>query len=251
MLKIPTLEELLDAGAHFGHRESKGHPKMKPFVYSVNGGIQIIDLEKTIDKLTTALDFIKEKAKEGKTILFLGTKSQSKKIIKENAEKIKMPCVTERWLGGTLTNFSEVSKLMKKLKKLENNKKEGEFEKYTKREQTKLNEEIEKLTKMVGGIKGLERLPSIVFAADIRKDKIAVTEAQKSKIPIVAIVDTNVNPDKIDYPIPANDDGIKSLKLIIGLVTEAYEEGLKEKQSEPEKPVKKEEKEIKKPKAEK
>lgn len=231
MLKIPTLTELMEAGVHFGHQKSKSHPKMKPFIYSIVNGVQIIDLEKTAEKLKEALEFIREKVSQGGIVLFLGTKVQVRKIIKENAEKVEMPYIIERWLGGTITNFSEISKLINKLNGLNKKKTSGELKKYTKKEQLGFSKEIERLERIVGGLKDLKKLPDIIFIADIKKETSAIKEASKRKIPLVAIVDANGNPEKVDYPIPANDDGIKSLKLIIGLIAEAIKEGLKKKES--------------------
>ncbi len=244
MPKIPTLVELLEAGVHFGHQPSKGHPKMKPFVYSISNGVQIIDLEKTVDYLKRALDFIKEEVSQGKTILFLGTKYQARKIIQEIAQEVGMPFITEKWVGGMITNFPEIHKRIRKLRDWQEKQKRGEFNKYTKGEQMKIKKEIDKLEKIFGGVRDLDKLPDILFVVDVKRELTAVKEARKAGIPIVAIVDTNVNPQRVNYIIPANDDGIKSIRLILGLVKEAIKEGLEEKKGE-EKEKEKEEKEKK------
>jgi len=221
MLKIPTLEELLDAGVHFGHRESKAHPKMRPFVFSVSNGVQIINLEKTQIKLQEALNFIQDSVRQGKKMLLVGTKYQAQRIIREAAESAHIPYVTERWIGGTLTNFPVISKMAIKLKKMERDLEQGEFEKYTKKEQSQFKEEITRLQRIVGGLRDLEKMPDMVFVVDVKREETAMNEARKMGIPVIAIADTNVNPDKIDYPIPANDDGLKSLKMIIEIVAQA------------------------------
>lgn len=221
MSKFPTLEEMLEAGVHFGHRESKAHPKMRSFVFSVSNGVQIINLEKTQAKLKEALDFIAENVRQNKRILLIGTKYQAKNIIKEAAEKAKISYVTERWIGGTLTNFPVISKMASKLKKLERDLERGEFEKYTKKEQARFKEEISQLQNSVGGLRDLEKMPDMLFIVDVKREQTAFNEARKMNIPVIAIADTNVNPDKIDFPIPANDDGLKSLKLIIETVVSA------------------------------
>ena len=220
MSKIPTLEELLEAGVHFGHRESKAHPKMRPFVFSVSNGVQIINLEKTQSKLKEALNFIEDNVRQGKRILFVGTKYQAQSIIKEASEKNKIPYITERWIGGTLTNFPVISKMATKLKKMERDMERGEFEKYTKKEQAQFKDEITRLQRVIGGLRDLDKMPDMLFVVDVKREETAMNEARKMNIPVIAIADTNSNPDKIDFPIPANDDGLKSLKLLIDLVAE-------------------------------
>jgi small subunit ribosomal protein S2 len=225
-MKMPTLLELLKAGVHFGHSHSKWHPKMASYIYTTRNTIHIIDLEKTVQKLKEALEFIKDLASKKSVILFVGLKPTVEKIVKAKAEEAGMPYVVERWIGGTLTNFSTVKKLIEKLEKLEKDKSSGEFSKYTKKEQLKFEQEIKKLTDMVGGIRSLEKLPEALFIVDCKKAKVAIEEARRMKIPTVAIVDTNVNPEKITWPIPANDDSVKSVKLIMGLIVEAIKEGV-------------------------
>lgn len=224
-MKIPTLLELLKAGVHFGHCHSKWHPKMAPYIYTIQNTVHIIDLEKTTEKLKEALEFLKDLVKKDGVVLFLGLKPTVEKIVKQTAEEVKMPYVTERWIGGTLTNFSVIRKLMEKLDKLEKDKDSGELAKYTKKEQIEFDREIERLLKMVGGIRSLKKTPDVLFIVDCKKAKTAIQEARRKKIPTIAITDTNVNPEKIDYPIPGNDDSIKSVRLITGLVVEAIKRG--------------------------
>ncbi|PIY97083.1 MAG: 30S ribosomal protein S2 [Candidatus Kerfeldbacteria bacterium CG_4_10_14_0_8_um_filter_42_10] len=224
-MKEVTLLDLLKNGVHFGHQKSRRHPKMEPHIFTVRNGVHIINLEKTLEKLIEALAFIKKTAQEGGQILFLGTKRQAKDIIKKHAQSCGMPYLTERWMGGLFTNFTNVSKLQKKLKKLEEERQSGELEKYTKKERSKFEKEIEKLDRLVGGIKDMRSLPNAIFVVDIREEKTAIQEASKKKVPIVAMVDTNTNPDPISYVIPANDDATKSIEYITGLVAEAVNEG--------------------------
>lgn len=225
MPKIPDLLEMLKAGLHFGHQTSRWHPKMKPYIFTARNGIHIIDLEKTSEKLEVALDFIKETVKDGGVILFLGTKPQAQEIIKKAALEAEMPYIIHHWLGGTLTNFQQIRKVIEKYNNLKSKKESGELAKYTKKEQSLFDREIERLEQMVGGLANLKKLPDTIFIVDTKHENTAVTEATKKDVPIVAICDTNSNPDKITYPIPANDDGIKSIELIVNLVVDAVKEG--------------------------
>ncbi len=229
MPEIPDLLTMLKAGVHFGHKISKRHPKMKPYIFMAKNGFHIINIEETQVKLKEALDFIKKIVSNGGTILFLGTKKQAQAIIVKAAKDCGMPYIKERWLGGTFTNFSSISKLIKKYNDLKEKKANGQLDKYTKKERLEFDQEIEKSERVVGGVANLTKLPDAVFVCDVRKEKTAVAEANKKNVPIVAICDTNVNPDKITYPIPANDDAIKSIELLVNLVAEAVKEGLKEK----------------------
>ncbi|MFA4871607.1 MAG: 30S ribosomal protein S2 [Patescibacteria group bacterium] len=224
-MKLPTLLELLQAGVHFGHQKGRWHPKMKDFIFTERGGVHIIDLEKTVEKLQIATDFVKETVQRGGVILFVGTKRQGQKIIEKYALACGMPYISERWIGGLFTNFSNVNKLIKKYKELTEKKDSGALEKYTKKEQVEFQKEIEKLKKLVGGLAELKKIPEAIFVLDVKKEKTAVAEARKRKIPIVAFCDTNINPDLIDYPIPANDDAVKSIEIITGLIAEAVKEG--------------------------
>lgn len=224
-MKIPSLLEMIKAGVHFGHRVSKWHPKMKPYIFTARNTVHIIDLEKTVEKLKEALEFVKKIAEEGGTILIVGTKKSIREIVKKWAIECKMPYVTESWIGGTLTNFFTIYKLVEKLKHLEAEKEKGELEKYTKKEQLEFDREIKRLDEMVGGIRDLEGLPQALYIVDLKEEKTALREAQRKGIPVVAMVDTNVNPENVDFPIPANDDAIKSVEMMTRLVKEAVEEG--------------------------
>jgi small subunit ribosomal protein S2 len=232
MPKTPTLLELLKAGVHFGHTSSKWHPNMKPFIFGQRSGVHIVDLEQTVVKLGKALDFVKKLASEGKVLLFVGTKEQGKEIVKKYAEKCEMPYVDQRWLGGTFTNFLTIKKVTQKLINLKTKREEGELKKYTKKEQLVFDREIAKLEETVGGIQNMKKLPEAVFILDLKKEKTSRREAEQKKVQIVAICDTNINPDGIDYCIPGNDDAIKSIELIVSLVAEAVNEGKKEVASE-------------------
>ncbi len=228
MVKIPTLEEMLKAGMHFGHQTSKWHPKMKPFIFTSRKGVYVLDLTQTQKMLETALEFMKKMTQEGKVILFVGTKNQVKKPIQDMAEEINMPYVSGKWLGGCLTNFPVIKKSIRKYKDLVEKKKTGGLDKYTKKERLNFDREIKSLEMKVGGLVNLNKLPDVLFIWDIRKEKTAVTEARKKNIPIIAICDTNVNPDLVNYVIPSNDDATKTIKLILGVIKEAIEEGKKE-----------------------
>lgn len=243
-----SLLEMLKNGVHFGHQAKNWHPKMKSFIFTVRGGIHIIDLEKTAEYLQYAVDFITDKVANGGKVLFITTKRQAQEIVKQAASSVDMPAVTERWIGGTLTNFDNIALLVRHLKELRDQRDSGEFEKYTKLEQLKKTEEIANLEKSVGGIENLSKLPDVVFIVDIKKEKTALREARKKKIPVVAMVDTNVNPDLVDYPIPANDDATKSITLLVQAISEAVVAGQKkqkdateEKKVEKSKETKKEE----------
>lgn len=229
MPQLPTVLELFKNGVHFGHQVSRWHPKMKPYIFTQKNGVHIINVEITLEKLGLALEFIKKIVTNGGTILFLGTKKQAQPILEKYAIEAQMPYITERWLGGTFTNFSEVSRVTKRYLSLKNGKESGDFQKYTKSEQTKFDKEMQKLHGLIKGIVNVKKLPEAVFVIDIKREKTAVNEALKKEIPIIAICDTNVNPEKITYPIPANDDGIKSIELITKLIAEAIKEGIEEK----------------------
>lgn len=224
-MKTPTLEELLKSGAHFGHKVSKWHPKMAPYIYGNKNSVHVINLEQTVKCLKKALDYVKTLASQGKIILFVATKEQAKDITKKIAENCGMPYVSEHWIGGMLTNFKELQKRVKHLIKLEEDKARGKLQKYTKKEQLDFNVEIEKLNKMFGGVKKMEKAPDVIFVVDIKREKTAIREAVRKKIPIIAILDTNVNPESIAYPIPANDDALKSLEIIITTIGDAVKEG--------------------------
>ncbi len=220
------IKELLVAGAHFGHKTSRWHPKMAPYIHSKRQGAHIINLEKTVECLDVALPKITELASKGKKILFVGTKKQLKDSVKEVAESVDMPYVTVRWVGGMLTNVETVNKQIRKLKDLERRMASGELEKrYSKLEVQRFQEEIDVLNERYGGIKNMAEQPVAVIVTDMIQDKNAVKEAQTLHIPVFAICDTNVDPTEVDYPIPANDDAIKGVKLILDYFAEAIKEG--------------------------
>ena len=225
MWKIPSIKQLTEAGVAFGHRRTRGHPKMAPYIKGIVGTIQMIDLEKTAEKLEIALKFLEATAKNQGVILFVGTKPSAKEIVKKYAEEVEMPYVTEKWIAGTITNFETINLLRKKFLKMEEEKNKGEWEKYTKKEILELERELLRLQKMVGGIRNLEKLPDAFYLIDLVEEKTAVREITRKKIPTVALVDTNTNPELVSHPIPANDDAIKSVELITSLVAEAIKEG--------------------------
>jgi len=217
--KLDT-EEMAQAGVHFGHRTSRVHPKMKPYLYGVRNTVHIIDLEKTKEKFEEALKFIQELISENKILLLVGTKIQVKDLVKEIAKDCGLPYVNERWLGGTFTNFETLKKRIEYFKDLEKKKAEGELEKYTKKERAKIDQELRDLERKFGGIRDLEKLPDAIFVIDMKKDDLAVKEAKMKGVKVIGISDTNVDPTLADYPIPANDDAISSVKYILEKVKE-------------------------------
>jgi len=210
-----SLEKMLKNGVHFGHNKSCRDPRMNRYIFGAKRGINIIDLEKTKEGLERAIEFVKGIKKEGKQVLFVGTKKQAKAIVKISALSSDMPHVTERWLGGTFTNFGVIRKRAQYLKDSQAQMEIGGFDKYTKLEKLKKTEELEKLEKKMGGLKEMKTLPAAIFISDIKTDEIALKEALVAKVPVIAIVDTNVNPNNVDYPIPANDDAVSSVKTIM------------------------------------
>jgi small subunit ribosomal protein S2 len=225
MTKIPTIEEMLKVGMHFGHRTSKWHPKMEPFIFGERNGVHIIDLSKSQKMLAIALDFMKKLSSESKVILFVGTKAQVKSELKKAAIEAGMPYVSGKWLGGCLTNFAIIKKSIRRYLDLTRKKETGELKKYTKKEQLEFDREIEKLELRVGGLVSLTKVPDAVFIWDIKNDATAVEESKKKNIPVIAVCDTNVNPTNVNYIIPSNDDATKAIKLVMGLVAEAVLEG--------------------------
>ena len=217
--KLDT-EEMAQAGVHFGHRTSRVHPKMQPYLYGVRNTVHIIDLEKTKEKFEEALKFIQELISENKILLLVGTKIQVKDLVKEIAKDCSLPYVNERWLGGTFTNFEIIKKRIEYFKDLEKKKAAGELEKYTKKERAKIDQELRDLEIKFGGIKNLEKLPDAIFVLDMKKDEAAVKEARMKGVKVIGISDTNVDPTLADYPIPANDDAISSVKYILEKVKE-------------------------------
>lgn len=220
------IKQLLEAGAHFGHKTERWHPKMAPYIHSKRNGTHIIDLAQTVTCLEKALDFLSKTASESKQILLVGTKRQAQDIVKKTAIETGMPYVTERWLGGMLTNWNTIGGRVKHLQELENKMASGELEnKYNKLEVQRFQEEIEQMNVLYGGVKELNKRPGAVFVVDVNNDINAVREARRLNVPIVAIVDTNADPSLVDYPIPANDDAIKTIQLILDYVKSAIENG--------------------------
>ncbi len=216
-----TIKQLLEAGAHFGHQTGRWHPRMKSYIFTKRNGIHIIDLEQTTSMLDKACEFVQEVVAEGGTILFVGTKKQAQEAIKEEAGRCDMYHVNQRWIGGTLTNFATIQARIDHLVRLEDQQSRGEFNRLPKKEALKLGEEILRLNQQMGGFKEMTSLPSALFVVDTIKENIALAEARRVGIPLVAIVDTNCNPDEIDYPIPANDDAIKAINLICNKLADA------------------------------
>ena len=224
-MAVVSMKQLLEAGVHFGHQTRRWNPKMAKYIFTERNGIYIIDLQKTVKKAEEAYSFVRSVAEEGKSVLFVGTKKQAQEAIKDEALKADMYFVNERWLGGMLTNFQTIQKRVNRLKELESMEAEGVFEVLTKKEVQGLKHEMEKLEKYLGGIKDMDKLPGALFIVDPRKERIAVAEAHKLNIPIVAIIDTNCDPDEIDYPIPGNDDAIRAVRLLTGKIADAIIEG--------------------------
>ncbi|HAM88961.1 MAG: 30S ribosomal protein S2 [Candidatus Falkowbacteria bacterium GW2011_GWC2_38_22] len=231
MTTIPTIEQMLKAGMHFGHRTSKWHPKFAPYIFDARNGVHIIDLVKSRQLLETALEYIKKMAAEDKTILFVGTKIQAKKTIERIATESGMPYVKEKWMGGCLTNFAVIKKVIKKYNDLSRDKAAGTLDKYTKKERLNIDRELARLKLKVGGLTNVTRMPDALFIWDIGHEKTAMIEAQKKNIPIIAVCDTNSNPSGINYVIPSNDDATKTIKLLLNAVCEAVLEGKKERAS--------------------
>ena len=224
-MAVVAMKQLLEAGVHFGHQTRRWDPKMAEYIFQARNGIHIIDLQKTSKKLDEAYAFIKEQAEEGKTILFVGTKKQAQECVKNAAEKCGMYYVDQRWLGGMLTNFDTIKKRVQRLKDLETMSEDGTFDVLPKKEVILLKKEMEKLERNLGGIKEMDHLPEVIFLVDPKKEKIAILEARKLNIPVVGLVDTNCNPEELDYPIPGNDDAIRAVALITDVIANAVIEG--------------------------
>ena len=227
-----NFQELLDAGVHFGHLKRKWNPNMEPYIFMEKNGIHIIDLQKTIVKIDEAAAAIKQIAKSGRKVLFVATKKQAKELVAELVKSVGMPFVTERWPGGMLTNFPTIRKAVKKMTSIDKMSKDASWDNLSKREKLQITRQHAKLDKMLGSIADLSRLPAALFVVDVMKEKIAVREAQRLGIPVFAMVDTNSNPDDVDFVIPANDDASQSIKLIVGIMTDAIREGLSERKIE-------------------
>lgn len=220
-MSVVSMKQLLEAGVHFGHQTRRWNPKMAEYIFTERNGIYIIDLQKTVKKLEEAYMFVREATQDGGEILFVGTKKQAQLSIKEEAQRCGMPYVDARWLGGMLTNFTTIRRRIDRLNQLRKMREDGTFELLPKKEVIKLNGEIEKLEKFLGGIQNMKKMPVAMFVVDPRKEKIAVSEAHKLNIPVVAIVDTNCDPDEVDYVIPGNDDAIRAVKLLSGAMADA------------------------------
>ena len=224
-MAVISMKQLLEAGVHFGHQTRRWNPKMARYIFTERNGIYIIDLQKTVRKVDEAYNFVRSMAEEGKALLFVGTKKQAQEAVKDEAVRAGQFFVNERWLGGMLTNFQTIQKRINRLKELEAMEQDGTFEVLTKKEVMQLRHEMARLEKYLGGIKEMNKLPGALFVVDPRKERIAVAEARKLGIPIVAIVDTNCDPDEIDYVIPGNDDAIRAVKLLTAKIADAMLEG--------------------------
>ena len=231
-MAVVSMKQLLEAGVHFGHQTRRWNPKMAKYIFTERNGIYIIDLQKTVKKLDEAYNFIRDLSTEGGSVLFVGTKKQAQESIREEAERCGMHFVNARWLGGMLTNFRTIRHRIERMEQLKKMREDGTFDLLPKKEVVKLELEIEKLEKFLGGVKDMAQLPKALFIVDPRKERIAVAEARKLNIPIVAIVDTNCDPDEIDYVIPGNDDAIRAVKLIAGAMADAILEGRQGEQVE-------------------
>src|SRR5690606_33301495 len=225
-MAVVTMKQLLESGVHFGPQTRRWNPKMKRFIFTERNGIYIIDIQQSLSYIDRAYDFIKETVAEGGTILFVGTKKQAQEAIAEQASRVGMPYVNHRWLGGMLTNFQTVFKRLQRLKELEAIEQTGALQGYTKKEALQLQREKDKLSRTLGSLRDMQRLPSAVWIVDTKKEHIAVDEARKLGIPVIAVLDTNCDPDEVDYPIPGNDDAIRSAALLTRVIADAVAEGL-------------------------
>jgi small subunit ribosomal protein S2 len=219
------MKELLEAGVHFGHQTKRWNPKMKSYIFTERNGIHIIDLQQTVTKLTQAYNWVKDQARDGKTVMFVGTKKQAQESVQEEAQRAGMFWVNQRWLGGMLTNYSTIQQRLKRLTELEERRAKGEFDLLTKKEALHLQDEMIKLNRILGGIRQMKRLPDMLFIIDTKKEHIAVKEANRLGIPIVSLLDTNCDPDEVQWGIPANDDAIRAVKLLTSKIADAVIEG--------------------------
>src|SRR5665213_2557651 len=231
-MSVVSMRALLEAGVHFGHQTRRWNPKMKPYIFQERNGIYIIDLGKTLAMLNNVYEDVRQMSREGRVILFVGTKKQAQDVVKEEAERAGTYFVNQRWLGGTLTNFATIQKRIARLRELENMKAQGDFDRLPKKEVAKLQDQLNKLERFLGGIKDMHRLPDAIFIVDPKKERIAVMEARKLKIPIIAVIDTNCDPDEITYPIPGNDDAIRAVKLMVSKIADAIIAGKTEHESQ-------------------
>ncbi|MGC8485565.1 MAG: 30S ribosomal protein S2 [Candidatus Baltobacteraceae bacterium] len=230
-MSVISMRELLEAGVHFGHQTRRWNPKMKPYIFQERNGIYIIDLAITLQRVRDTYEVVKQMSREGRVILFVGTKKQAQEVVKDEAERAGTFYINQRWLGGTLTNFSTIQKRIARLRELEEMRLQGDFDRLPKKEVAKLQDELNKLERFLGGIKEMHRLPDAIFIVDPKKERIAVLEARKLGIPTIAVIDTNCDPDEIDYPIPGNDDAIRAVKLMVGKMADAIIEGRTEAES--------------------
>jgi small subunit ribosomal protein S2 len=226
-----SMKLLLEAGVHFGHQTRRWDPRMRTFIFTERNGIHIIDLQQTVRKLDEAMGFVRDVAGNGGSVLFVGTKKQAQETIQEESTRAGMPFVNQRWLGGMLTNYQTIQQRIRRLEELERRKEQGEFDLLPKKEATRLNDELARLNRLLGGMRTVHRLPDAVFIVDPHRENIAVAEARRLEIPLVAMVDTNCNPDLIDYPIPANDDAIRAIRLIAGKLADAMVEGRQQREA--------------------
>jgi small subunit ribosomal protein S2 len=241
----PTYKELLEAGVHFGHLTRKWDPKMAPYIFMEKNGIHIIDLNKTLASLEEAANAIKQHVRAGRKVMFVATKKQAQEVVSAEAQRLKMPFVTERWLGGMLTNFATVRKSLKKMQSMEKMMKDEAYTGLAKRERLTISREKDKLEKLLGGIAELTRLPAALFVVDVKREHIAISEAKRLNIPVFAMVDTNSNPNIVDFAIPANDDAFKSIAIITHAIGQAIEEGLQERKMDKDNQKVQEEEDIK------
>jgi small subunit ribosomal protein S2 len=219
------MKTLLEAGVHFGHQTRRWDPRMRPFIFTERNGIHIIDLQQTVRRLDEAMSFVRQQAAEGRSMLFIGTKKQAQDTIAEEAARAGMPYVNQRWMGGTLTNFATILTRIRRMEELERRKENGDFDHMPKKEAINLSKELEKLQRMLGGLHKTYRLPDMVFVVDPHREAIAIGEANRLKLPVIAMVDTNCNPQMIDWPVPSNDDAIRAVRLIAGKIADAIIEG--------------------------
>lgn len=233
-MSVVSMKQLLEAGVHFGHQTRRWNPKMARFIFTERNGIYIIDLQKTVQKVDEAYEFVRDLAAKGESVLFVGTKKQAQNSIREEAERCNQFYVNERWLGGMLTNFRTIQTRIARMKELEAMFEDGTVEQYTKKEAMLMQRELQKLEKNLGGIKDMKKLPGAIFVVDSKKEEIAVKEARKLGIPVIATVDTNCDPDVINFPIPANDDAIRAVKLLTSKIADAVLEGRQGQQEEEE-----------------
>jgi len=225
MTKLPSLLDMLKAGVHFGHQQSRWHPKMEQYLFGLRNGVHVIDLDRTLEQLEKTLEYVKTLTAKGKVVLFVGTKRQARDIIKSAAESCGAPYLVERWIGGLITNFDEFKKRLRKYKGLKEEIATGEIEKYTKKEQLNIKRMVEKMDRYLVGLSDVDKIPDALYIADLKIEKTAVAEANRTGVPIVAVCDSNVNPEKATYIIPANDDAVNSIKIMADLVAEAIKEG--------------------------